>query len=196
MKFRTPPVSLRVLSACALAATVVVATGCTAPMGKPTPVTQPVTSPANPTILPVPGPTPQPAIQPVPPTSQPTILPVPGPAPQPVIQPVRPAPQPSIQPVPSDVPKPTTLPSGPQPVVRDAVPSALNNPSRRPCTAEWFSYLEKHYAAVGDAQGHGPDLGSDEWLNAFERRRNLPSTSALPREQRCATLARELDYRN
>ncbi|APD11336.1 hypothetical protein UC34_15820 [Pandoraea vervacti] len=72
----------------------------------------------------------------------------------------------------------------------------MDNPSRRPCTAEWFAYLQTHYATVGDAQGHGPDPGSDEWLNAFERRRNLPSTSALPREQRCATLARELDYRN
>ncbi|AOX47843.1 hypothetical protein AB870_26375 [Pandoraea faecigallinarum] len=99
--------------------------------------------------------------------------------------------------MPSPAPQPSTRPAAvPGPIARDAVPSALNNPSRRPCTPEWFSYLETHYAAVGDAQGHGPDPGSDEWLDAFERRRNLPSTSALPREQRCATLARELDYRH
>ncbi|VVE71942.1 hypothetical protein PAN31117_04221 [Pandoraea anapnoica] len=106
--------------------------------------------------------------------------------------------------VPASSPKPVTLPANspatlpvaaPGPIARDPLPSALNNPSRRPCTPEWFAYLEKHYTAVGDGQGHGPDLGSDEWLDAFERRRNLPSTSALPREQRCATLARELDYR-
>jgi hypothetical protein len=100
-----------------------------------------------------------------------------------------PSPQPSTQPS-------IHSPAAPGAVTRAPLPSALDNAARRPCTAEWFAFLQTHYASVGDAQGHGPDLGSDEWLNAFERRRNLPSTSALPREQRCATLARELDYRN
>ena len=75
------------------------------------------------------------------------------------------------------------------------LPSALNNPARKPCSPEWFAYVEKHYSALGEEQPHDPDLGSDAWLDAFERHRHLPSTSGLPRAARCEHLARELDYR-
>lgn len=84
---------------------------------------------------------------------------------------------------------------GTAPAASQSLPSALDNPLRRPCTPEWFAYVETHYSALGEEQVHDPNLGSDAWLDAFERRRHLPSTSGQPREARCAHLARELDYR-
>ena len=43
----------------------------------------------------------------------------------------------------------------------------LNN--SKPGTPEWFGAVEA-LVQVGDAKGHGPDLGSEEWMNAVNTR--------------------------
>lgn len=38
-----------------------------------------------------------------------------------------------------------------------------------PCDPEWLERVELAFP-IGDAEGHGPDLGSDEWMSALSRR--------------------------
>lgn len=57
-----------------------------------------------------------------------------------------------------------------------AVASAQAAPA---CGAEWPRRIEARLA-TGDGQGHGPDLGSDEWQSALEARLGLRDTPGLP----------------
>jgi hypothetical protein len=66
--------------------------------------------------------------------------------------------------------------------VTTSVPRA---PVAQPCTQEWFSYLE----------GHGPDLGNSEWVNAFEEKAKLLVTNGLPKQQRCQLIQGQLERR-
>jgi hypothetical protein len=68
-------------------------------------------------------------------------------------------------------------------------------PSEQPCTDPWFSYLREHYFEIEDGEGHGPDIGSREWLNAFETKTKLPRSSKLPSQQRCALIQEQLKQR-
>jgi hypothetical protein len=68
-------------------------------------------------------------------------------------------------------------------------------PSIQPCTREWFLYLSEHYFEISDEEGHGPDLGSREWLNAFEAKVKLPKSSRLPGQQRCQLIQGQLEHR-
>lgn len=67
-------------------------------------------------------------------------------------------------------------------------------PSIKPCTQEWFLYLSEHYFEISDEEGHGPDLGSREWLNAFEAKAKLPKSSRLPDQQRCQLIQGKLEH--
>lgn len=42
----------------------------------------------------------------------------------------------------------------------------------KPCSAAWLERVEQAFP-VGDAEGHGPDLGSEEWMMALARRLGL-----------------------
>ena len=76
--------------------------------------------------------------------------------------------------------------------ITTSVPRA---PVVRPCTQEWFSYLDGHYFGISDGEGHGPDLGNNEWFNAFEEKAKLPVTSRLPKQQRCELIQGQLERR-
>ena len=67
-------------------------------------------------------------------------------------------------------------------------------PAAQPCTQEWFSYLDKHYFDISDREGHGPDLGSGEWLGAAEARAKMPVKNLLPEEQRCQLIQGQLKH--
>lgn len=45
------------------------------------------------------------------------------------------------------------------------VTSASESPAL--CTAQWYRFVEQVLVS-GDGQGHGPDLGSDEWKGVIE----------------------------
>ncbi len=76
--------------------------------------------------------------------------------------------------------------------VTTSMPSA---PVVRPCTQEWFSYVDSHYFDISDGEGHGPDLGDSEWFNAFEEKAKLPVTNRLPKQKRCELIQGELERR-
>lgn len=76
-------------------------------------------------------------------------------------------------------------------VVTTRVPEA---PAAQPCTDTWFSYLDENYT-VSDGDGHGPDPGSREWFNVFERRTGLPVTDNLTPLQRCRLIQQRLESR-
>ena len=48
-----------------------------------------------------------------------------------------------------------------------------------PCTAEWFDFVERKVSS-GDGQGHGPDLGSDEWKGVIEFRLGIRGQPDIP----------------
>jgi hypothetical protein len=50
------------------------------------------------------------------------------------------------------------------PAVQPALPAAA---PLAPCSAAWYALVE-HRVGVADAQGHGPDPGSEEWKLAVE----------------------------
>lgn len=68
-------------------------------------------------------------------------------------------------------------------------------PTAQPCTQEWFSYLDKNYFDISDGEGHGPDVGSGEWLGAVEVKSGLPRQSLLPMQQRCELIQSRLESR-
>jgi hypothetical protein len=76
--------------------------------------------------------------------------------------------------------------------VTTSVPRA---PVAQPCTQEWFSYLDSHYFDISDGEGHGPDLGNSEWVNAFEEKAKLLVTNGLPKQQRCQLIQGQLERR-
>ncbi|SEA32660.1 hypothetical protein [Paraburkholderia sartisoli] len=66
-----------------------------------------------------------------------------------------------------------------------ATTSLPGTPKAMPCTQEWFSYVDKNYFEISDGEGHGPDLGSGEWLGVVEAKAGLPVENLLPPQQRC-----------
>ncbi|MBN3725162.1 hypothetical protein [Burkholderia sp. Ac-20379] len=76
-----------------------------------------------------------------------------------------------------------------------ATTNVARTPTAAPCSMEWFGYLDSRYFDISDGDGHGPDIGSSEWLNAFEARAGLPATSALPTPQRCEAIQARLGRR-
>jgi len=48
-----------------------------------------------------------------------------------------------------------------------------------PCTDAWYRYIEGH-VPTGDGQGHGPDIGSDEWKSVIEFRLGIRGEPDLP----------------
>ena len=48
-----------------------------------------------------------------------------------------------------------------------------------PCSAEWFDFVERKVSS-GDGQGHGPDLGSDEWKGVVEFRLGIRGQPNIP----------------
>ncbi|MEK6424331.1 MAG: hypothetical protein V4801_32505 [Burkholderia gladioli] len=76
-----------------------------------------------------------------------------------------------------------------------ATTNVARAPTATPCSPEWFAYLDSRYFDISDGDGHGPDVGSSEWLNAFEARARLPATSALPTPQRCEAIQSRIAHR-
>ncbi|MGD8863157.1 MAG: hypothetical protein PVI30_24295 [Myxococcales bacterium] len=48
-----------------------------------------------------------------------------------------------------------------------------------PCSAAWYAHVEQR-VGVADAQGHGPDPGSDEWKSAVEFRLAVRDDESFP----------------
>ena len=48
-----------------------------------------------------------------------------------------------------------------------------------PCSADWYSHVDS-LLKVSDSQGHGPDLGSNEWRSAAEFKLKLRSVQNKP----------------
>jgi hypothetical protein len=68
-------------------------------------------------------------------------------------------------------------------------------PASQPCTQEWFLYLSENYFEISDGEGHGPDLGSNEWFDAFEAKAKLSDSSQLPDQRRCQLIQGKLEHR-
>jgi hypothetical protein len=48
-----------------------------------------------------------------------------------------------------------------------------------PCTEEWNQFVDLKLVS-GDGQGHGPDLGSDEWKGVIEFKLGIRGQADLP----------------
>ena len=48
-----------------------------------------------------------------------------------------------------------------------------------PCSDAWNRYVEKELVS-GDGQGHGPDLGSDEWKGVIEFKLGVRGQADVP----------------
>lgn len=48
-----------------------------------------------------------------------------------------------------------------------------------PCTAAWQQWVESR-VTTGDGQGHGPDIGSDEWQSVIEFKLGIRGDPAVP----------------
>ncbi len=48
-----------------------------------------------------------------------------------------------------------------------------------PCTDEWNQFVDEKLVS-GDGQGHGPDLGSDEWKGVIEFKLGIRDQVDLP----------------
>jgi hypothetical protein len=68
-------------------------------------------------------------------------------------------------------------------------------PSVEACTEKWFAYLDDNYFTTSDSEGHGPDVGSGEWLNSVERQAKLTVRSDLPNQTRCEHIQTQLRSR-
>ena len=51
--------------------------------------------------------------------------------------------------------------------------------SASPCSEEWYQFVEQKLIS-GDGQGHGPDLGSDEWKGVVEFKLGIRDQADLP----------------
>ena len=66
------------------------------------------------------------------------------------------------------------------------------------CTPEWQQKVESDLG-TGDGQGHGPDIGSDEWKSVVEFRlgvRGLPEVPERDSDSWCAYVQEKLDERH
>ena len=53
------------------------------------------------------------------------------------------------------------------------------SPGPEPCSAEWQQWVESQ-VTTGDGQGHGPDIGSDEWRSVVEFKLGIRGDPAVP----------------
>lgn len=53
------------------------------------------------------------------------------------------------------------------------------NDDQAPCTEQMYQRIESHIK-INDPEGHGPDLGSAEWMSAVVRRLGIDGELALP----------------
>ena len=51
--------------------------------------------------------------------------------------------------------------------------------SSAPCSEEWNQFVDDKLVS-GDGQGHGPDLGSDEWKGVIEFKLGIRGKADLP----------------
>lgn len=73
-----------------------------------------------------------------------------------------------------------------------AVPSSNAGPE--PCTEQWFQYVDDR-VPTGDAEGHGPDLGSSEWRSVVEFKLGIRGDSQVPQRdtvQWCTYIDKEV----
>lgn len=66
-----------------------------------------------------------------------------------------------------------------------------------PCTGGWYRFVEQTLVS-GDGQGHGPDIGSDEWKGVIEFKlgiRDQPDLPARASEEWCQLIDRLLRER-
>jgi len=68
-------------------------------------------------------------------------------------------------------------------------------PSEKTCTEKWFAYLDDNYFTTSDSEGHGPDVGSGEWMNSVERQAKLAVRSDLSKQVRCERIQTQLESR-
>ena len=59
------------------------------------------------------------------------------------------------------------------------LPAVAGSEAPIPCTAQWYQFVE-HKLVSGDGQGHGPDIGSDEWKSVIEFKLGIRGQSDLP----------------
>jgi len=64
-------------------------------------------------------------------------------------------------------------------LVAITLPAAAGSEALVPCTEEWYQFVE-HKLVSGDGQGHGPDIGSDEWKSVIEFKLGIRGQSGLP----------------
>ncbi|MBT8077142.1 MAG: hypothetical protein KJO31_01135 [Gammaproteobacteria bacterium] len=57
---------------------------------------------------------------------------------------------------------------------------AACGPAPEPCSTEWMSWVDAT-VTTSDKEGHGPDVGSDEWRSVVEFRLGLRGDAAVPR---------------
>ena len=48
-----------------------------------------------------------------------------------------------------------------------------------PCSDEWNHHVDQE-VVTGDGQGHGPDIGSDEWKGVVEFKLGIRGQAGLP----------------
>jgi hypothetical protein len=53
------------------------------------------------------------------------------------------------------------------------------NPGPEPCSGEWQQWVESR-VMTGDGQGHGPDIGSDEWQSVVEFKLGIRGEPSVP----------------
>ena len=58
-----------------------------------------------------------------------------------------------------------------------AAPAGSEPPA--PCSDEWNQFVDQQIIS-GDGQGHGPDLGSDEWKGVVEFKLGIRGRADLP----------------
>ena len=74
--------------------------------------------------------------------------------------------------------------------ITTGIPSA---PKSKPWSEAWFNDVAERYFDISDGHGHGPDLGSGEWLNSVEEKAKLPVHADLPDAKRCELIQQQLE---
>jgi hypothetical protein len=90
-----------------------------------------------------------------------------------------------------------TGPAGEEPpFTEEAATIVADTNHPEPCSAEWQQLVESRLV-TGDGQGHGPDIGSDEWRSVVEFKlgiRDDPSTPTRDSEDWCAYIDERLTW--
>ncbi len=58
-------------------------------------------------------------------------------------------------------------------------PALAGSKPGTPCSDEWNRFVDQKIIS-GDGQGHGPDLGSDEWKGVVEFKLGIRGQAGLP----------------